>query len=66
MTNFQELGASQPITKALQELGITEPTDIQAKAIPLALKKQDLIGQAKTGTGKTLAFGIPVLENIAP
>jgi superfamily II DNA/RNA helicase len=58
------LGVDPRITSALQAEGITHPFPIQEQAIPIALKGTDLIGQARTGTGKTLAFGIPLLERL--
>ncbi|MBM7825086.1 superfamily II DNA/RNA helicase [Arcanobacterium pluranimalium] len=60
---FADFGVSEPIVKALTERGITHPFPIQALTLPVALKRADIIGQAKTGTGKTLGFGLPVLEN---
>jgi superfamily II DNA/RNA helicase len=53
-----------PIVQALDQVGITTPFPIQAMAIPIALTGTDMIGQARTGTGKTLAFGIPLLQRI--
>ncbi|GGK12036.1 DEAD-box ATP-dependent RNA helicase CshA [Caldalkalibacillus thermarum] len=64
MTHFQALNISEPVKRALAKMGFEEATPIQAEAIPLALKGQDLIGQAQTGTGKTAAFGIPMIEGI--
>ncbi len=64
MKSFQELTLSQPLMKAIAELGFTSPTPIQAAAIPLALTKRDLIGCAQTGSGKTVAFVLPGLEKI--
>ena len=61
---FAELGAAQQIVQALAEEGITTAFPIQAMCLPLALDGSDLIGQAKTGTGKTLGFGIPILQRI--
>lgn len=61
---FSELGVEQDLVDALQKLGITEPFPIQAQTIPLGLSGQDIIGQAKTGTGKTLGFGLPLLQRI--
>ena len=55
--NFSELGISPDILQALASKGIDSPFPIQEQAIPIALTGQDLIGQAKTGTGKTLGFG---------
>ncbi len=64
--SFEEMGIMPPIIKALQEMGITSPTDIQLKAIPLIKQGKDLIGMSKTGSGKTAAFGIPLIEMITP
>ncbi|TCN55482.1 DEAD/DEAH box helicase [Flavobacterium circumlabens] len=62
---FSALGISAPILKALSELKIVEPTEIQQKTIPLLLTEtHDLVGLAKTGTGKTAAFGLPLLQLI--
>ena len=61
---FKELGLIEPILKALQEQNYTEPTSIQEKAIPLVLQHQDLLASAQTGTGKTAAFSIPIIQNI--
>lgn len=61
---FASLGIAQPICDSLSEAGITSPFPIQSMCIPLALQGQDLIGQAKTGTGKTLGFGLPLLQKI--
>ena len=62
--NFNDLNISREIKSAVKDMGLTELTPIQERAIPEALKSRDLIGQAQTGSGKTLAFVIPVLENI--
>lgn len=59
---FQELQLIEPIYKALQEEGYSKPTPIQAKAIPIILQNRDLLGCAQTGTGKTAAFAIPMLQ----
>ena len=59
---FNELHLIDPILKALENEGYTTPTPIQQKAIPLVLKRQDLLGCAQTGTGKTAAFAIPILQ----
>ena len=61
---FAGLGLSEPILKALEEVGYEAPTPIQERTIPVMLAGQDLIGQAQTGTGKTAAFAIPILEKI--
>lgn len=64
MTTFNELSISQSIMKALEQMGFEEATPIQSETIPLAMQGNDVIGQAQTGTGKTAAFGIPMLEKI--
>jgi superfamily II DNA/RNA helicase len=64
LTTFSDLGVAPETTEALRGLGITEPFPIQALAIPLAMDGHDLIGQARTGTGKTLAFGLPLLQRL--
>jgi superfamily II DNA/RNA helicase len=64
--NFEELNIQPELVNVLQHNGITEPTDIQAQAIPLILKNKDLIGMSKTGSGKTLAFGLPLLQMVQP
>lgn len=61
---FEELQVLPEILKAVSDMGFEEPTPIQKAAIPAALSGKDIIGQAQTGTGKTAAFGIPVLERI--
>ena len=63
--SFADLGVLPETVEALDALGITSPFPIQAATIPVALSGADVIGQAKTGTGKTLAFGIPVLQRVA-
>lgn len=62
--NFEQLNLSKAIHKAIKDMGFEEPTPIQQGAIPLMLEGKDVIGQAQTGTGKTAAFGIPILESI--
>lgn len=62
--SFSSLGLSAPITDALQNLGYEEPTPVQVKSIPLLLEGHDLLAQAQTGTGKTAAFALPILEKI--
>ena len=59
---FTDLGVLSSIVEALDQVGITSPFPIQSMAIPIALTGTDMIGQARTGTGKTLAFGIPMLQ----
>jgi ATP-dependent RNA helicase DeaD len=64
--NFKELGLSPAIQQALDELGYEDPTPIQEQAIPELLGGHDVIGQAQTGTGKTAAFGLPLLQYLDP
>ncbi|MBY5334339.1 DEAD/DEAH box helicase [Rhizobium leguminosarum] len=64
LTNFESLGVSKPIVATLFQLGIETPTPIQEHAIPLLLEGRDLIGLAQTGTGKTAAFGLPLIEKL--
>lgn len=61
---FSDLGIDQDMVDALAEKGILEPFPIQAQTIPLGLSGQDIIGQAKTGTGKTFGFGLPIIQRI--
>jgi ATP-dependent RNA helicase RhlE len=65
LTHFNDLGLSKPILKALETEGYTEPTPIQAQAIPFVLAGRDLLGIAQTGTGKTAAFALPILQRLA-
>ncbi|WP_088241086.1 DEAD/DEAH box helicase [Calothrix rhizosoleniae] len=62
--SFQELGLSQERTQQLEKLGFTEPTNIQQQAIPHLLNGRDVVGQSQTGTGKTAAFSLPILEQL--
>lgn len=61
---FEELELIQPILRAVREEGYSEPSPIQQKAIPPALAGRDLLGCAQTGTGKTAAFAIPILQRL--
>lgn len=61
---FADFGVSEPLVAGLADHGITHPFPIQALTLPVALKRQDIIGQAKTGTGKTLGFALPILEDV--
>lgn len=62
MTNFKEFGLSESLTHTLEAIGFTEATPIQTAAIPVALAGRDILGSAQTGTGKTGAFSIPMIE----
>ena len=64
MNAFDELKIKETILKGIQELGFSTPFPIQTQSIPLLLDGNDVVGQAHTGTGKTAAFGIPMLEHI--
>ena len=64
MNAFGELKIKETILEGILEMGFTTPFPIQAQTIPLLLDGNDVIGQAHTGTGKTAAFGIPMLEHI--
>lgn len=66
MLKFHELGLSAQVLQAVNEMGFEEATPIQEQTIPVALQGADLIGQAQTGTGKTAAFGIPMVERFDP
>ncbi|SEQ53254.1 DEAD/DEAH box helicase [Piscibacillus halophilus] len=64
MKAFKDFNIGQDIVKALSNMGFENPTPIQEKAIPVALEGRDMIGQAQTGTGKTTAFGVPMIEKM--
>jgi len=64
--NFKQLGISQKILKAIEEMGFFEPTKVQTRAIPIILDNRDVIVMSKTGSGKTAVFGIPMLDMISP
>ncbi|HPL72864.1 MAG TPA: DEAD/DEAH box helicase [Candidatus Pacearchaeota archaeon] len=63
-SNFSDIGVSPNILKILDKLSLTSPTPIQKQAIPVALKGTDIVGIAQTGTGKTFAFGIPIIQKL--
>ena len=65
MTSFNDFGLAEPITRALAQEQYTTPTPIQTDAIPLVLAGRDLVGIAQTGTGKTAAFALPILNRLA-
>jgi ATP-dependent RNA helicase DeaD len=67
LESFKELGLSAKTLEALEKKGFEKPSQIQAAVIPLLLgNTKNIIGQAQTGTGKTAAFGIPLIEKIKP
>lgn len=66
ITGFSELNLTDPILRALADMGFSSPTEIQARAIPAILEGQDVIGKSHTGTGKTVAFGVPAVLRAAP
>jgi len=61
---FSELALNEPILRAIEEVGFTEPTPIQAEAIPVILSGRDVLGCARTGTGKTAAFALPLIQKL--
>src|ERR1700754_2032462 len=65
LTQFTDLGLAKPLLKALADEGYTQPTPIQAQAIPGVMSGKDLLGIAQTGTGKTAAFALPILHRLA-
>jgi ATP-dependent RNA helicase DeaD len=66
VTTFADLGLSESTLKALSDVGYESPSPIQEQAIPPMLEGRDVIGQAQTGSGKTAAFGLPMLEQVDP
>lgn len=63
-TTFASLGLIEPLLSALEKMKYTEPTDIQSEALPHALQGRDIIGVASTGSGKTAAFALPILQKL--
>jgi ATP-dependent RNA helicase RhlE len=63
--SFDSLGLAEPIVRAVREQGYTQPTPIQAQAIPAVMKGGDLMAGAQTGTGKTAGFTLPTLHRLA-
>ena len=63
---FPDFGLSEPILRALDELGYETPTPIQEGTIAMLMKDRDVVGQAQTGTGKTAAFMLPILQRLDP
>jgi ATP-dependent RNA helicase RhlE len=66
LTTFAELGLAPELLRAVEDQGYTEPTPIQAQAIPLVMAGRDVMGGAQTGTGKTASFTLPILHRLAP
>ena len=64
MTTFEDLGLPDSVLASIKKIGFTSPTPIQAKSIPFALQGRDVLGSAQTGTGKTAAFGIPLIVKL--
>ena len=62
--SFESLNIIEPILRAIKKEGYTIPTPIQAEAIPALLQKRDLLGCAQTGTGKTAAFAVPIIQQL--
>lgn len=65
-TTFADLGLKAPILEALNDLGYEKPSPIQAECIPHLLNGRDVLGMAQTGSGKTAAFSLPLLQNLDP
>ena len=63
---FADLGVEIRFLKAVHKMGFTEPSEVQQHLIPVALEGRDILGQARTGTGKTAAFGLPILQQMDP
>jgi ATP-dependent RNA helicase DeaD len=66
LTAFADLGLSESSLQALQDVGYEQPSPIQEQAIPVLMEGRDMIGQAQTGSGKTAAFGLPMIEHVDP
>src|SRR5665213_1254696 len=66
MSTFADLGLSESLLEALHDVGYETPSPIQEQTIPLLLQGLDVIGQAQTGSGKTAAFGLPMLQYVDP
>ena len=66
MIKFSELPISSRIVRAVRDMGFETATEIQEKAIPIILQGRDVLGKSNTGTGKTAAFGLPIVELLVP
>jgi len=66
LSSFDQLSLIAPLLQAVRDLGYTTPTPVQEQAIPLVLAGRDLMAGAQTGTGKTAAFALPILQKLAP
>src|SRR5215475_8894281 len=66
MTSFSDLGLEPTLLEAIHDVGYEQPSPIQEQAIPILLQGEDIIGQAQTGSGKTAAFGLPIIEHVDP
>ena len=66
ITNFEKFGFTSELLRGIVKMGYCDPSPVQEAAIGPMLEKQDLLVQAPTGTGKTAAFGLPILENVNP
>src|SRR5665213_2225491 len=66
MSTFADLGLSESLLEALHDVGYETPSPIQEQTIPMLLEGRDVIGQAQTGSGKTAAFGLPMLQYVDP
>ncbi len=66
MTKFEKLGLEKKLLDTLDDAGFTVPFPIQERTIPVLLEGSDVIGQAHTGTGKTIAYALPILQTITP
>lgn len=65
MITFADFDLHRNVQRSINDMGFEEPSPIQAEAIPLILEGKDVLGQAQTGTGKTAAFGIPIVERVS-
>ncbi len=66
LVTFNDWNLESEVSEAIKKMGWEEPTQIQSESIPVARKGKDVVGQARTGSGKTAAFGIPIIESCDP